>query len=171
MATSSGKRVLLVLLVGVALAAGATAALSAFLYRYMGGPMPAVEPLRAGVVARADVPRLFGVQLPESAQVLSRVGGFQDVIYESLVVLPEGGRDAFLTSNGLTTTPQVVPTVRLKDFEAEVRRRTPGVSGLKASGLEGFGAAGDGGVSLVRQGALLEADDGRVWAVLVAFGT
>lgn len=127
-------------------------------------------------VAEADLPKLFGVRFPAKPVVVrSRVQGFQDAMYEVLVRLPPGEKDAFLSANGLTPSPsQALGLVGdVEAAKAELRARQPGPGPVTAQALDGFvdQEGPDGGyVELFRSGVLLEAD-GEAWVYLVAFST
>lgn len=127
-------------------------------------------------LAVADLPRVFGVRTPSPPAALrSRVGGFQDPIYEALVKLAPGDEAAFLSTNGLSRASGLTVGFggEVDGAKAEVRARQPGTAPIAVTPLEGFVdlAGGDGGyVELFRSGALLEAD-GVTWVYLVAFGT
>lgn len=125
----------------------------------------------AGGIAERDVPRLFGVTLPaRPVHLRGRQAGFQDPIFDVLVHLPKGTREAFLSANGLTVGGP--PLEDLTEPEAELRRLQPGVKKLDAQALNGFrDLEADGGyVELFRHGSLIDAD-GETWLYLVAFGT
>jgi len=127
-------------------------------------------------LAVADLPRVFGVRTPSAPSAFrSRVGGFQDPIYEAVVKLGPGEKDAFLAMNALALQPTLKADLvgELSSAEAEVRARTPCAGPVSATALDGFVDVGgdDGGaVELFRSGALLECD-GATWVYLVAFGT
>lgn len=127
-------------------------------------------------LAVADLPKVFGVRTPSPPAVMrSRVGGFQDPIYEALVKLAPGDEAAFLAMNGLSRAKGLAVGFggEVDGAKAELRARQPGTAPITVAPLDGFVdvAGGDGGyIELFRQGALLEAD-GVTWVYLLAFGT
>ncbi|MEW5740238.1 MAG: hypothetical protein AB1938_15000 [Myxococcota bacterium] len=172
---SKGKTLAIVLGV-VAVAAVVSCLAAGLLLKKVAEDALGPEKWRADAIAPADLPKVYGVALATRPPVMrSRVGGFQDPIYEVLFLLPPGGEAPFLTANGLRrdATGEVSFGPGLDDAKVELRVHQPGASALTVTPLAGledlFG--GDGGyVELFRSGALLEAD-GQTWVYLVAFGT
>ncbi|GMU59028.1 MAG: hypothetical protein AMXMBFR34_07910 [Myxococcaceae bacterium] len=161
---------------GVAVAALASCLAVGFLLKTVVADALGPAQWRADAIALLDLPRVFGVSLAAGPPVLrSRVGGFQDPIYEVLFQLPPGGEAAFLSTNGLRrdATGEAPFGPGLDEAKRELRVHHPGAGALTVTPLSGLVdlLGGDGGyVELFRSGALLEAD-GQVWVYLVAFGT
>lgn len=127
-----------------------------------------------GAIAEADFPKAFGVRFPARPTVFrSKVGGFQDPIYEGLVKLPAGGKAAFLSANGLAPMPGLELATDIEAVKDELRAQQPGAGEITVTPLDGpkdLESADGGYVQLFRSSALLEAG-GETWVYLVAFGT
>jgi hypothetical protein len=167
-----GKRTLAVVLGVTALAAvvsclSVTVVLKAVADDALGPPK-----WRDDAIGWTELPGLFGVRLSAPPPVLrSRVGGFQDPIYEVLFKLPPDGREAFLSTNGLKLADNL--PVDVDEAKRELRAQQPGASLVTVhslEGLENLGGEDGGAVELSRFGALLEAD-GDTWVYLEAWGT
>ncbi|MCC6336489.1 MAG: hypothetical protein IT380_21190 [Myxococcales bacterium] len=175
-APPSRAKTLAIVLGGVAVAALVSCLAVALLLKTVVADALGPEQWRAGAIAPADLPRVYGVSLPARPPLMrSRVGGFQDPIYEVLFQLPPGGEAAFLSTNGLRrdATGEAPFGPGLDEAKRELRVHQSGGGPITVTPLAGFEdlLGGDGGyVELFRSGALLEAD-GQTWVYLVAFGT
>lgn len=171
---SRGRTVAIVLGV-IGVAALVSCLLVGLLLKKVGDELFAPAVWKDDAVAEADFPKVFGVHFSaKPVRYRSKLDGFQDFIYEGLVKLPPGGKEAFLSANGLAAAPPGHGmTTDVESAEAEVRAQQPGAGAITVTPLDGPPdlEGPDGGyVELFRSSALLEVD-GETWVYLVAFST
>jgi hypothetical protein len=170
---SRGKTVAIVLGV-IALSAAVSCLVVGVLLKHVVDD--ALGPARwtADAVPEANFPKAFGVHFPaRPVLVRSKVDGFQDVIYEGLVKLPPGGKEAFLSANGLSPMPGLSLATDVESAKDELRAQQPGAGDITVTPLDGpkdLERADGGSVEPFRSSALLEAG-GETWVYLVAFST
>lgn len=171
----SGGRTVAIVLGVIGVAAVVSCLLVGLLLKKVGDDLFAPAAWKADAIAEADFPKAFGVRFPARPVVLrSRVDGFQDLIYEGLAKLPPGGKEAFLSANGLKAAPPGLGSVSdLESAKAELRAQQQGAGDITVTVLDGppdLENVDGGYVELFRSSALLEVD-GETWVYLVAFST
>jgi hypothetical protein len=125
-------------------------------------------------IARAEVPRVFGVTVPTGATgFLGKNGGFQDWIGHVIFRLPDGSLDAWLAENHLGRDALVQHrSPDLTEAIGEIEHGHSPRGALTITELSGITdtTVEDGGTNTYRKGLLLEWQD-QVWVFLEAFGT